>query len=158
QFDGAGGGGEEVALEAVEVLDGEGDLVGPGVLGGAAHDVGRALPLVVGGAGAGEDADGGVVGTAQVVAAEDGGGVEGPLQVVEGLLAHAGVGADRIAALTGVADGDGGAGQAEVVEFLAYLPVVAGVAAEDGQLDAVEAGGLQLGEQREVLLGDVGGP
>ena len=55
-------------------------------------------------------------------------------------------------------DGDGGAFEAVVVEGLADGLVVGRVALEDRQLDAVVAGRLELGEERELLGGDVGGP
>ena len=54
--------------------------------------------------------------------------------------------------------GDPGAAQALVPEHPADAGEVLGVALEDRQLDAVVARPLQLGEQGEVLVGDVGGP
>ena len=114
---GVGGGGQEIALEAVEILDGEHDLGLLRVLGGLAQHVGGAFLLVGGRPGAGEDAERRMIGPAQVVAAERGRHVDGPLDALEAGLRTAASGLIGLA--VGRDDGDGGAAEAVVVQLLA---------------------------------------
>ena len=75
---------------------------------------------------------------------------------VERRLADVVVGADRVVVRVG--DGDGCAAEAVVVQLLADGLVVGRVAGEQRQLDAVEAGLFELGQEGEVLARDVAGP
>ena len=93
---------------------------------------------------------------AQHLAAADVQHVDRPLDVIQPLLPNRRIRRDRIR--LGTDDGDGRAAEAVVVERLADGLVVGRIALEDRQLDAVVAGGLELGEQRELLGRDVGGP
>ena len=155
---GLGHGVEEVALKAVERLDGEEDA---GLLRDVrqrAMYVGGALHFVFRGASAGEDAKHLVVGAAEkfdagVVAAFD-----DALEVVETALPVLRRGADRVVGFVR-RDGDGGGFEAVVLERLADLFEVPGIAGvEDGDLRRVIAGLFEFGQQRELRLDEVGGP
>ena len=78
------------------------------------------------------------------------------LEPVARLLPDRRVGADGVVVLG--QDGDRRALEPLLVEFGADRLVVGGRAAEDGQLDAVEPGGLQLAQEREVFARDAAGP
>ena len=126
------------------------------LLGGDAQHLDGPLLLVVGRPGPGEDAERGVIRPGHVRAAHRRGHGNRPLVVLDGFLAHGGVGADRV--VIGAAAGDGGRGQAEFLQLLADLLEMGLVALEERDFHAVVAGFLQAGQKREVLGGDVRAP
>ena len=83
---GVGRRGQEVALEAIEIFDGQHHLVLGGKLGGLPQHVGGVLLLVVGRPVAGEDADGRVIGPAQILAAQGRRHLDRPLDAIEAAL------------------------------------------------------------------------
>lgn len=94
---------------------------------------------------------------AQQFAAQRLGALDRPGQVIDRALPALRIGMDR--AVLGIRHhGHRGASEAVVADRLAELAEMLDVALEHGHLDAVVAGRLQLGQQRQVLVDNVGGP
>ena len=153
---GVGGRGQEIALEAVQVLDGEAYLRLLGVFRGLAQHVGGVLLLVFRGPGPREDCQRRVERPRQDVAAQDRRPIDGPFQAIDRGRADRGIGADRIGLRRQA--GHRGGPQSLPIQFLAHGSIVSVVALEDRQLDAVVTRMFELLEDREVFLGDVRGP
>src|SRR6185437_13754977 len=148
---------EHIALEAVQRLDRELD-VAPRRVGGSilvhTRDV-RALRL--GRRLAGEDSEGLVEWTAERLAARRRQAIDRPLEMLECRGANRRIGA-RAIALGVWDDRDCGRTQAVVSDRPPNFTEMLGRPIENRQLDAVEAGALDVGEEREVLLGHVRRP
>ena len=132
QFLGLGRRGQEVALEAVEIFDGQHDLVLLGELGRLPqHLDGRGSFRRRWGRCRRRPPSGEWYGPAQVFAAEDGRHLDGPLVPIDGGLANAGIGADRVRVRPD--HGDRRAAEALLLQLRGDRLVVVGVAFEERQ-------------------------
>ena len=142
--DRGGGGVEKVALEAIEVFDRHHEVGSLRLLGGPPQDVGRPLLLIGGRAGARELAERGVIRPANRLGAQHLVDLDHRLEPVASLLADRRIGTDGVVLLG--QDCHSRALEPLLVELRADRLVVRGRAAEDGQLDTVEAGGPELAQ------------
>ena len=152
-----GGRVEEVALEAVERLDGQRDAERGGIVGSGAVDFGAARDLIGGGAGAREFAERLMERAGRDIATDGGSAVDQPLEVLEGRGTLGLVGRNGVLAAAGH-DADAGGFDASGGEALSELFVVGDVALEHRDFDAVIAGGLELFDGGPIGVGDVRGP
>ena len=148
---------EEVALEAVERLDRQHEAGLRRDLGRRAMHLGGARLLVLGRAAAGEHRERLVERPAQELAAEHLRALDRPFEMVERARPARRIGADRAVRLVGQ-HGDRGAGEAMVRERAREPPEMRDLALEQRDLDAVVAARLELGQERQMLLADMGRP
>ena len=127
-----------------------------GVLGDRAHAFDAPLPFVLRRALAAEEADGGMVRTADRCRAEFVAAVERSLGGFDAGGANLGIGRDRVIGVG--ANRDGGALEAEVVEPLGPRLEAGRVAAEDRDFDAVVADLLELLEDGQHAVVEFAGP
>src|SRR5579875_1208161 len=153
---GIGGSGQEIALEAIEVFDGQHDLGFLRLLGGLAEDLDGPFLLIGVRPAAGEDAERRVIRSGQDFAAEHSCHLDGPFQMIETGLPQARIGTDRIGGWRGTADR--GAAKTVIVQLFADRLVMGSISRKQRDFHTVKARLLELGKEWEMLLRDMRGP
>ena len=148
---------QQIAFEAVERLQPDGDVPLAGMVADGALRGDRALLLGRRRPAAGESAERRMQRAAQRVGAKRLGAIDRPFHIVDAGLARRGIRRNQVHRRIAHRR-DRCALQPDAVEQFAELLVVVRRTGKDRYLDAVKAGRLDVPEQRLVLLRDAGRP